>query len=415
MAPKDLFSGPHLDGLLVGVSKRVPEEIEQAPEAHLLSVDEDAWVSALVERRRLVLPHLGEPWMDSPEEVRIDLSRTPGGVFGRAPFSSSSAPSIPGFRVAVHIPFTGDGALFLVQPSTFTATRPRADVGHHELLSLIEYAADAPVNVRAHTEHLIREVEQYLGPVREQVRAYNEGIESLARGAIRSRRERVRRNYEHLETTGLPMRRAQEASKTYISDVIVRRPAPLLPSTLDAEPMALEPVLGDDAFEEILAIVRSSGTSMERSPGTYREMVEEDLRQIVLMALNAGPYRGQATAEAFNVAGKTDILIRDADRNIFIAECKIWSGAKGFGEAIDQLFSYAAWRDTKLALIIFVKQRDLTSVMEKAGKALEAHPQFDDVFPAAGETELRATMKSLDDDRRLADLNVFFILLRPDA
>lgn len=415
MAPEDLFSGGYLDATLASVSERVPEEIEQAPEDQLLSVDEDAWVAALVERRRLGLPELGDAWMDPPEEVRIDVSRTPSGVFGRAPFSSSSAPTIPGFRVVVHIPFTGDGALFLMQPNAYTATRPRAHVGNHELISVIEYAEDSPVDVRAHTESLIREVERYLRPVREQVTAYNEGIERLAREAIRSRRERVRRNYEHLEATGLPMRKAEDASKTYISEVIVRRPAPLLPGTPDSQPMALEPVLGDAAFEEILRIVRSSGTSMERSPATYRDMVEEDLRQVVLMALNAGPYQGQATAEAFNVAGKTDILIRDGDRNIFIAECKIWSGSKEFTEAIDQLFKYAAWRDTKLALIVFVKQRDLTSIIEKARETLEAHPQFVEAVPAASETELRAKMKWPGDDRRLADLNVFFIHLPPDA
>jgi hypothetical protein len=411
MAPEDLFSGSYLDATLEAVSERVPEEIEQAPEDHLLSVDEDAWVAALVERRRLDLPELGDPWMDPPEEMRIDLSRTPSGVFGRAPFSSSSAPTVAGFRVVVHIPFTGDGAFFLMQPNFFTTTRPRAHVGHHELISVIEYAHDTPVEVRAHTENLIREVKQYLSPVRDAVRAYNEGIDSLAQEAIRLRRERVRRNYEHLEATGLPMRKPEAASKTYISDVIVRRPAPLMPSTPDSQPMALEPVLSEEAYREILRIVRSSGRSMGHSPGTYRGMVEEDLRQVALMALNAGPYRGKATAEAFNVEGKTDILIRDGDRNIFIAECKVWSGAKGFTEAIDQLFKYAAWLDTKLALIVFVRERDLTSIMEKAHEALAAHPQFVEDVVAASETELRAKVKWPGDDRRLADLNVFFIHL----
>ena len=38
-------------------------------------------------------------------------------------------------------------------------------------------------------------------------------------------------------------------------------------------------------------------------------------------------YRGKATAEAFNFHGKTDILIRHDNQNLFIAECKYWSGA----------------------------------------------------------------------------------------
>jgi hypothetical protein len=73
MAPENLFSSSYLDGTLQAVSERVSEEVEQAPEDHLLSVDEDAWVAALAERRRLDLPELGEPWMDPPVEMRIDL------------------------------------------------------------------------------------------------------------------------------------------------------------------------------------------------------------------------------------------------------------------------------------------------------------------------------------------------------
>lgn len=41
--------------------------------------------------------------------------------------------------------------------------------------------------------------------------------------------------------------------------------------------------------------------------------------------------------ETFNSSGKTDILIRVENRNIFIAECKFWRGPKSFGEAIEQL------------------------------------------------------------------------------
>ncbi len=82
--------------------------------------------------------------------------------------------------------------------------------------------------------------------------------------------------------------------------------------------------------------------------------------------------QGQATTEAFNVAGKTDILIRDGDCNIFVAECKIWSGSKQFTEAIDQLNKSAAWRDGKLALIVSVEGRDLTTIMERARDTLRA-------------------------------------------
>ncbi len=216
------------------------------------------------------------------------------------------------------------------------------------------------------------------------------------------------RHREHLAATGLPTRPKAGSPKTYIADAIVRLPAPVLPTTPTSEPIKLEPALGDAVFEHILGVIRSVGLGMEQSPKTYADKGEEDRRQFLLATLNTH-YHGAATAEAFNVSGKTDILIRYEGRNIFVAECKFWEGSKAFGEAMDQLFSYAAWRDTKLALIIFVLEKDLTSIIEKGLEALGQHVLLVELKEAASETELRATMSWPGDGQRHAQLNVFFI------
>jgi hypothetical protein len=137
-------------------------------------------------------------------------------------------------------------------------------------------------------------------------------------------------------------------------------------------------------------------------------MSEEDLRQVILTGLN-NSYRGKVTAEAFNIEGKTDILVRHEGSNLFIGECKVWSGAKGFKATVDQLFRYTGWRDTKLAIVMFVRERGLTGVVASARDALEAHDRFVAWLQPATETELRATVSWPGDDRRQADLNVFFV------
>ncbi|MBC7894618.1 MAG: hypothetical protein H7066_04345, partial [Cytophagaceae bacterium] len=70
------------------------------------------------------------------------------------------------------------------------------------------------------------------------------------------------------------------------------------------------------------------------------------IRDHFLVQLN-GQYQGGATGETFNYEGKTDILIRDGDRNVFIAECKIWKGETELLKAVDQILAYLHWRDTK--------------------------------------------------------------------
>ena len=76
-------------------------------------------------------------------------------------------------------------------------------------------------------------------------------------------------------------------------------------------------------YESILNIIKHLSLVIERSPHTFIEMQEVDIRTIILVLLNAF-YEGTATGETFNGSGKTDILLRHEDKNLFIAECKFW-------------------------------------------------------------------------------------------
>ena len=62
---------------------------------------------------------------------------------------------------------------------------------------------------------------------------------------------------------------------------------------------------------------------------------------------STGTSRGRPLERVFNRSGKTGILIRADNHNVFTPECKIWTGPRKFEQAIDQLLGYLAWRDTK--------------------------------------------------------------------
>ena len=57
------------------------------------------------------------------------------------------------------------------------------------------------------------------------------------------------------------------------------------------------------------------------------------------------------------------------DVNAFVGECKFWKGPKQFNEAINQLLGYTVWRDTKAALLLFIKTGDATSILARADAA----------------------------------------------
>lgn len=151
-----------------------------------------------------------------------------------------------------------------------------------------------------------------------------------------------------------------------------------------APTFAPEPALDEAVYGDILADCINMATVFERTP-SVEKMGEEEIRNLFLGMLNTN-YTGQVAGELFNGAGKTDICIRDHDRNVFIGECKLYHGPKAVTDAIDQMLSYLVWRDTKAALLLFVRAGNFTQAVERAVEAVRSHPQCQRTVPAQDPT-----------------------------
>ena len=409
-----MFNDGDLRLALEAQERKMVAAVDAEPEESLKQADLEEWATALAHHFAVASPELAADavWMEPPTAVGIDVSRDPMRAI-MDPYSDAVR-NYPGYRIVVHLPFEGDGDVFKLRPSSFTLNPPRSRIAHRELLLTIEYPHDTSPDIDATVNRVDRVGEPVAHLSRADIDAFNGSLQHRARQAIELRRQRVAQRDAHVARSAIPVRRPGESGrKTYIPDVLMRRPTPSLPETrADDQPPRLEPVLEGRIFEHILDVIRMQGRQMEQSPGTYAGMGEEARRQTIVATLNTH-YAGRAHAEAFNNEGKTDILIRYEGRNLFICECKFWSGAEGFSDTIDQLFRYTGWRDTKLAIVMFVREKGLTSIVAKARTALAGHPQFVAWKDAVTETELRATVTWPGDDERFADLNVLFVHTPP--
>jgi hypothetical protein len=144
---------------------------------------------------------------------------------------------------------------------------------------------------------------------------------------------------------------------------------------------------------------------MERSPSAFQAMGEENLRHHFLVPLN-GHFEGAASGETFNFFGKTDILIRVQDRNIFVAECKFWSGEKSFIDTITQLLNYLSWRDTKAAILIFNRNQNFSSVLQTIQDTLPKHPHIKRGPSKEADTRFRSVFGNPSDHSREIVLTV---------
>jgi len=96
----------------------------------------------------------------------------------------------------------------------------------------------------------------------------------------------------------------------------------------------------------------------------------------------------------------TDILIRSEGKNIFIAECKFWFGPKKLIETIDQLLGYSSWRDTKVAIIVFNRNKDFSKVLESIQETSKGHSNFKRKIAFTSETMFYYVFAHRDDPNR---------------
>ncbi len=380
--------------------KKLREHVNKLAEDYVLGASEDDLVAFLKQEYSLDPPVLGEPFIASSEEVDIDVTHDPlrGGHF------PNQRILVKGMQVHIQVPYTGDGNLFWFQPSHFTLSPPRGIVTKEYLEFYIRGDRLVGENVKRTLDATLNEIRGYLGHITDSCNAFNNSLEQTIREALSIRKQRLLSHRQILASIGLPIRADANAPKTYAIPNVQRKP-PVRAPVVKEKVYVPEPELDEKEYEHILSIIRSMVSVIERSPKAFAQMGEEDLRSQFLVQLN-GQYPGRATGETFNYQGKTDILIREGDRNAFIAECKIWKGEGDLQKAIDQVLGYLHWRDTKSALLVFNRNKAFSEVISKVLAAVQRHPNCKKLIRTVGETEWRFLFSSKDDSNRELQLAV---------
>lgn len=375
--------------------KELAKEIEGINGDRLLNTSVDDLCDYFEKKYKIDVPVLRpENIVADQRETKIDVSGDP-----RRYFSNPGQPFyVNGTTVEISVPFEGDAEAFKVQPTSYTMNPPRADIKSNNLIIKVEGTDLSAEQVRNEVNRTISDIEGYLVTLRFNAQGLNTQIRSIARAAIEQRRGKLLKDRNLLGDLGFKIKEREGESRTYAAPEVRRKLAPALP-TASATPYKPEPTLTNVDYDHILGVIQNMVHVMERSPSAFISMDEESIRSHFLVQLN-GHYEGQATGETFNYQGKTDILIRSEGKNIFIAECKFWSGPKKLIETIDQLLGYSSWRDTKVAVIVFNRNKDFSRVLESIQETSKGHSNFKRQIAFTSETLFRYVFAHRDDPNR---------------
>lgn len=402
MAREDyLFTGPDWHAVDRHQRQQMRQEIEGVDANRLLNSSVDDLARFFAEKFQITVPELDvNNILVNESETQIDVSRDPM----RMIMDRSRPFYITGTEVEVEIPFTGEADAFKIQPNPYTLNPPRATVrGSSLTFSVVGTNLDAD-SVRREIDRTVASIQSYLTNLRSNVSGLNSQLLGEAKSAIEARRAKLLASRSMVASLGFKMKERQGAPKTFVAPEVRRKISPVMPPASSA-PFKPEPALSTEDYEHILGVMQNMTQVMELSPSAFHEVDEEALRSHFLVQLN-GHYQGQATGETFNYEGKTDILIRSEGKNIFIAECKFWSGPKKLSEAIDQLLNYSSWRDTKTAVVIFNRNRNFSKVLALIPEVVRAHPQYKRDLTGSTETVFRYQFANRDDRNRELFLTV---------
>jgi hypothetical protein len=375
-------SGSILD-LLERRRREIPEEVDRIPKQDLQTMPEAELTRRLESRLRLDPPrlHLDQVYTPGdPQEVKVGVSHE---GFTRA-ISGPGPVYVSGVRVEMRIPFSGSGDLLYFAPTRGEMTYVEGSVNDQEIVLALSVPTDSinADSVKTELENRRARIDRHTQWLAADCEGYNAELTRVLDAAIRRRKDQLGKHSELARVLDIPVKRREDRSPVF--EVPVKpRPVPVqAPSAAMGQSHPPEPGISDQAYGAIVQQLITTRGLVERLPKTFGGLGEEALRDILLVVLNN--QFGPAGGETFSGLGKTDILIYGREQPVFIAECKIWSGAAAFAKAIDQLLGYLVWRDTRGALVLFVKQADVTAAEAKAVGAIKDHGQYvEDAAPVA--------------------------------
>jgi len=280
------------------------------------------------------------------------------------------------FKFEVAFAFTGAMGMFIhyLQERPNRQLRGKREGGPYqgELLIAVHGENLTKDAVKTEIDREIEDIVAYMACVNRQLNPFTDSIKDYARSLVNTRKDQVLNARNIAASLGYEMVRRSDAPPTYVTQELQRIIKPVIPQVRGEIKFEPEPTIDETEYRHILDVMSGMALMMERSPRTFTKLREEEIRDHFLLQLN-GHYRGNASGETFNGNGKTDILVRERNKNLFVCECKIWTTAAAIAEAVDQLLSYLTWRDTKAALVVFVKRKRFDKPLQAIMETVAAH------------------------------------------
>lgn len=399
-----VFNEHELSDYLVQNTNKIQSPINSKSEDYILNINETKYINHLINQFTVEPINIDfeNIFSDPPYEKQI-----PAEYFRDALFHVRAGESYPTQAFVYHLPYTGNLDLFQCRPSAHTLWSTEVFLKDQDLCFEVFSLRDDVEEINRNARQIVSKIKTQLGHLIAEIEKYNSDLPTIVTQFFQERKQYLFHKIRMVAALEVPVKKIEDLPKTYAI------PTPEFRKSVNVEPQVTEvgykpePTLSHSVYYDILQTIHNLGKQFERLPEIYSDKDEEALRDHILFFLEPS-FEGSATGETFNKNGKTDILIRHENSNVFIAECKFWRGQKAYLETITQLLRYLTWRDSKAAVVVFVRNKDLSSVLQTAEEATPNHSNYLDFVDKKEDTWFNYRFHINGDPNREVKLGLLF-------
>lgn len=387
----DLFKKGQTTDLENWVKKEISKTIQSLDDNSVLNVSEENYISYLTDEFRIECPVVlfDKKWV---ETRRVLLSNEYPDSYSSL-YQEDCEKTV--YRLC--IPYVGDREILQYRPSTFTLSLWMNFLVFNDKLIVdildLDYNVD---NIKSTIQSYTSTLQRMMDYLNNDIEKINSSLSLYIQQIFLAQKTKIKKEQDVISSIGIPIK-SENILKTYSVPTVKKRFAKPVVTNLQKN-KSLISTMAEEEYLSILQCINEKGKNIERYPSTVYDQDEETIRYQFLSTLSTTFESYSITGESFNHEGKTDIMIKQGNELLFIAECKIWKGQKQLLKAIDQLMSYLTWRDTKTALLIFNKKTDINTVIHSIQEEIPNHPNYEKLIDEKDNSWFNYSFKRTDTD-----------------
>lgn len=237
----------------------------------------------------------------------------------------------------------------------------------------------------------VRDLKNKISIMNQNVEDFNNSLIKVVKGYVKDKIEKDS-NLDIFATAigiGIESKNKDKAGNTKIN-ILPKKVSMDLPEKKTIDEYYIE----EKNYNMILNTIKRHLECTEELPGPIIKLKDEELiRDTILWTLKENFII--ANGEVFRVNGKTDIHVDFNGKTAFIAECKVWHGAKLFSDAINQIYSYTTWRDCRISIIIFnLENKDFGALCNSLNETIKQHKSYISTTRYNGKNEWTCVFKN---------------------